>query len=110
MPTLESLIHKNIDVRKSKAIFISLLNKYGIIYGELEIMFTIEKYKETSPSVIAEYLYSERATISRGLKSLEEKSLITYNYDKLDRRKVFVTLSKQGASIINSINIALSKS
>lgn len=110
MSTLKSIIRKSIDARTSNAAIRSLLDKYEINYSELEVMFAIHEYTEVSPSYIAEYLCSERAKISRVLKSLENKSLIIYRNDNVDRRKVFVTLSKQGASMTKSINKALSNS
>lgn len=107
MPTLETIISKNIELRKLKVALKSQLQENQISFPELEIIFIVNEQKETSPTFLADYLYIERATISRLLKLLYEKSLITYTNDSVDRRKVYVAVSKKGASIIKAINKAI---
>ncbi len=109
MATLENIISKNIEARKLKSLVKTFLKTNDINFAELEVMYYINHHKEANPSEIANHLCSERATISRCLRTLNEKSLITYNYDAGDKRMVFVTLSNNGIALFKNINKFVSK-
>ena len=72
------------------------LDNSDITYNELEVLYIINKYKQTQPSKIADELAQERASISRILKDLLDRDLIKYVHSTQDRRKVYVSLSKKG--------------
>ena len=76
------------------------LDNSGITYSELEVLYIINKHKQTQPSKIADELFQERASVSRILKDLFDRNLIKYIHSTQDRRKVSVSLSKKGSQAL----------
>lgn len=109
MPTLESIIYQNIETRKLRSQLKNELENKKHTYLELEILWYINEKKETSPSLIAKHLHHERAAISRGLKLLNDKSLLKYTYSEQDRRTVFVNLSSKGKTVVKSFEKLVNK-
>ena len=59
-------------------------------------LLTIHPEKGTQVTKIAPRMGMEPNSLSRLLKSMEEKGLITRKKDKVDKRKVYVCLTKEG--------------
>jgi len=100
MRTLDKVVKKLIESRELIASFGDLLKSSGLTIAELEVLYTIKLKQKTQPSEIADYLLKERAIISRCVRSLNEMSLIHYHYDDTDRRKVFISLTKEGEKVL----------
>lgn len=73
-----------------------------LVYGEFEILYMLKNKVPNHPSQIGEALRCEPAGISRILRSLIHKDLVTYVNDKDDRRKVFVGLTDKGKNKIEA--------
>ena len=100
MHAIEKIIKAKLKYKQLVHELSSTLRKNEISYSELEVLYTIGKYKEVQPSKIAEDLFQERASISRILKDLHNRNLIKYIHSKQDRRKVTISLSKEGTQVL----------
>ena len=100
---LDQVVKTNINARELRKSIAEKLNQNGVTYGELEILFTLSKKLLAQPSEISSYLHIEPAIVSRKLKLLHDKNLITFTHDTEDRRRVYVKFTKQGKRITKSI-------
>lgn len=98
------LIYKNtINSRNSRRELSPILAEYDLVYGEFEILFLLSNDQPLRPSRIGIIINCEPASISRLIKILFQKSLITYNHGIEDRRQVLIELTKDGNSLIKSV-------
>ena len=103
MPNLEKIVKASIEARKLRTSLQAVLKSRNLSYAELEVLYVIGAGPKITPSDIATSLSQERATISRCIKVLAAKSLINYDYDTEDRRTVFVSVSRKGKNLLNSL-------
>ena len=94
------------DARKYRVQYSQELRKYGLSYTQLECLYEISKAK-CYPSHIANNLFHQRATISRVVKELGKKRLVSYHDDIVDRRQVHVEITNKGKSLLSLIEAAL---
>jgi len=107
MTQIEKAIKSSSKARRYRLQFAQELHKHDLSYLQLECLHEINKARY-QPSHLADNLSLERASVSRVLKELDDKKLITYIRDTVDRRNVYVEISKKGKSILNSIETATS--
>ena len=105
MTKLEKAVKSSLNARSYRLQFAQELPKHGLTYIQLECLYEIRKAK-CQPSYIADKPFHERASVSRVLKELDGKKLISYTHDTVDRRKVYVEISNKGKSILDLIEAA----
>jgi len=74
------------------------IKKYGISSEQYGVMKIVSDEPST-PTKIAEILHRDKATITRIIKSLENKNLI--KKEKINNRSFLIKLSKEGKEILN---------
>jgi DNA-binding MarR family transcriptional regulator len=73
----------------------------AFLHGEMFILnFLINRQSDTLPSELAAAMNTSTARIAMALKSLESKGLIQRRIDKEDRRKVIVSLTQEGNTLV----------
>lgn len=100
---ISDIFSNTIKTRHARKLFANTLSTENLIYGEFEILYLLLNEEPLQPSKIGAQLHCEPAAVSRIIKLLSEKELITYEHDDQDRRQIFVRLTKNGKSAINSI-------
>lgn len=103
MEIIDDLFNKTIELRNMRSSVLEQLKLNRLVYGELEVLYLLNKNQALNPSKISNLLNRNPATVSRTIKTLEELGLITYENDKDNRRRIFVGLSKDGREMITSI-------
>lgn len=98
MPTKTS-IHLETQISKIQRFLVTQIKPAlvhcGINYSEWLLLKAIVIDGITKPSVVADELKIERATISRLIESLEVSGLIKREYSRDDRRIVILTATKK---------------
>jgi DNA-binding MarR family transcriptional regulator len=100
---IHDIIASTIKTRQARKQLSKILATASLIYGEFEILYLLSNDQPQQPSKIGAKLCCEPAAVSRLIKSLSQKALITYEHDDDDRRQIFVRLTKDGNSAIKSI-------
>ncbi len=100
---LDAVVNTSIKARALRQSMVELLSSHHLVFGELEILHMLKNKKSLQPTEIAERLHQERATVSRVIKQLFHKNLITYTNDLEDRRRVYVKITRKGSQVINSV-------
>lgn len=73
----------------------------AFLHGEMFILnFLNNRQSDTLPSELAAAMNTSTARIAMALKSLESKGLIQRRIDKEDRRKVIVSLTEEGNTLV----------
>jgi DNA-binding MarR family transcriptional regulator len=73
----------------------------AFLHGEMFILnFLNNRQSDTMPSELAVAMNTSTARIAMALKSLESKGLIQRRIDKEDRRKVIVSLTEEGNTLV----------
>jgi len=103
---LQEIFKQTIASRTLRKDFSKMLGKYELIYGEFEILYHLLSQASQQPSAITAFLNCQPAATSRIIKSLYQKELVEYDHDVDDRRQVYVSLSKKGQKLIETINSA----
>ncbi|MFS1515260.1 MarR family winged helix-turn-helix transcriptional regulator [Bacillus sp. SCS-151] len=70
---------------------------------QYDMLVLIALKKQTSPSQISDCLHISMPNVSRELKKLGEHNLIKSSSDVEDRRKKYISLSKDGELLIEEI-------
>ncbi|MDX8365834.1 MarR family winged helix-turn-helix transcriptional regulator [Cytobacillus sp. IB215665] len=70
---------------------------------QYDILVLIALKKRTSPSQVSDCLHISMPNVSRELKKLGEHNLIKRSSDVEDRRKQYISLSKEGEKLIEEI-------
>lgn len=72
-----------------------------LLHGEMFILhFIIHQKAEVTPSEISAAMGASSARVAMALKSMEGKGLIERRIDQDDRRRIIVTITEHGRSII----------
>ena len=100
---IPEIVASTIKTRQARKQLSQVLSTSGLIYGEFEILYILFNDQPQQPSKIGANLCCEPAAVSRLIKLLSQKNLITYEHDDNDRRQVFVRLTKSGNSKIKSV-------
>lgn len=89
----------------------NILNKFDINQTQFAMMASLkwfeEHNKETTQAHIVEHSKIEKMTVSKSLRSLENKKLITRVKSKTDARAFNVELTTKGIIIINKAIVAI---
>lgn len=72
------------------------MKPYGVNYAECEYLVKIPDGKVVTQTYIAEHLFCDNAVVTRSLKSLEKKALVTRCESPHDKRAVLVSLTEAG--------------
>lgn len=71
------------------------------LFGEMFILhFILHHQGEVTPSEISSAMNASSARVAMALKSMEGKGLIERRIDQNDRRKIIVTITEHGKSLI----------
>ena len=103
---LKEIYTETIKSRGLRKILNRKLTEHELIYGEFEILFMLfkqNKYSSLQPSKISSALKCEPAAVSRLIKSLHKKNLVSYEHGDHDRRQVLVGLTDEGSTKIGEI-------
>jgi len=100
---LQQIFSQTITARALRKDFSKTLGRFGLIYGEFEVLYLLLSDKSLQPSSITAHLQCQPAATSRIIKSLHQKELVEYNHDADDRRQVYVALSAEGKSLIGDL-------
>ena len=76
----------------------------GLAHAQVHLLVELGSAGQLSPSELAERLRSDPAVVSRSLKSLDQKGLLTSHADPSDRRRRIVALSEAGAAVVRGIH------
>jgi Transcriptional regulators len=80
------------------------------MHGEIRILhFIKEKGRAVLPSELSADSFTSSARIAMALRGLERKGLVIRETDKLDRRRVLVTITEKGEKMINERHDALKR-
>lgn len=101
----------------TKALAVEMLKKTGelmktnfwpekanaFLHGEMFILnYMVHHGESVIPSQLAAAMNTSSARVAMALKSLESKGCITRSIDKLDRRKVNVSLTPRGRELVEN--------
>jgi MarR family transcriptional regulator, organic hydroperoxide resistance regulator len=102
MPTLPEQKKKSVDF-SIKAAWLAISKMYNYIGADFDIshstgfvLLNIDKENGTPATKIAPLLGMEARSLTRMLKSMEEKGLICRKADAVDKRKVIIFLTEEG--------------
>lgn len=75
----------------------------AFLHGEMFILnFLVNRQSDTLPSELAAAMNTSTARVAMALKSLETKGFIQRRIDKEDRRKVIVSITEEGNTLVLS--------
>lgn len=98
---------------------ISIFNRYGKIkldemlyplkvdWRELIVMLVIEQMSGISQAHLIPFLQTDKANVTKLLKSMENKGLIRREVDEQDQRNKLCYLTKQGEELIPDLHESL---
>lgn len=89
----------NITANLLNTAFNSQLQQHDIAIEQRATLEIIESEKDVTQTKIAQILGKDKTTISRTLKTLENKGLI--KKEELNKRTYLIKLTKQGKEILN---------
>ncbi|HLD70278.1 MAG TPA: MarR family transcriptional regulator [Negativicutes bacterium] len=85
------------DIRK-------ILRRFRLKLLEYHALLILRKSPNTTPGEIGKQVPLLPAAVTRALNCLERAKLITRNFGQEDRRTVVVSLTKEGASLLQQID------
>ncbi len=98
-------VSASIESRTLRKVILKHVGAYGISYCEFETLFALSNKQKLQPSQISTYLIQEPGAVSKTIRLLENKGYVDVVHDDEDRRRVFVSITKAGKSLVDSINI-----
>ena len=69
---------------------------YSLSFNEFELLYVLSVQKESTPSKISEAMGQGSSTVSRILRALSDKQLITLDTNHIDRRNITVKFTPRG--------------
>lgn len=103
---LKEIYTDTIKSRGMRKLLSKVLATHNLIYGEFEILYMLSDLrtrKPIQPSTISSGLKCEPAAVSRLVKLLHQKDLVSYDHGDDDRRQVLISLTQNGTSTIDAI-------
>jgi len=85
--------------RITDSFYKSKLSDFGITESQVTILFILNETKEIEQGKIGQLLFLERSTISRNIKLMEERKLLTKT---LEYRPI-IELTTKGKNLVNNI-------
>lgn len=101
--------HIGKTVRHFHHFFVDELKAYDFSFEEGVLLLIISEEPHINSNHIAKELKKNKATISRGIKVLITKGLITQQTDKDDGRMKFYALTENGEKVLNIIKRKIQK-
>lgn len=105
METFESVAGR-VTIYKIREAWLNIAKLYNEMASEYDasismafILLAIDEEDGTPVTKIAPRMGMEPNSLSRSLKSLEDKGMVTRIKDKVDKRKVYIKLTDQGAKM-----------
>lgn len=97
-------------VKKENIIFAKWCKKYNLLYMDVHILLSIdESTGQSEPTKLSEELLIPKQSITSMLDKLEKKGYIIRTHSEHDRRKINVTLTKDGIKIVKQARTAINK-
>ncbi len=100
---INNIYTQTVESRALRKEFGKMLRDFNLIYGEFEILYLLLSKESLQPTVITASLNCQPAATSRIIRSLHKRNLLSYTHDLDDRRQVFVSLTKPGLKLIESV-------
>ena len=94
----------SIILRYSRVFLEKRLKKYNISYNEQIILMYISKNEYTNQDNIAKNFITDKGTVAKSIKKLEEKNLILRKENPNNKRENVISLSQNGRNIISHMN------
>ncbi|MEZ5009036.1 MAG: MarR family transcriptional regulator [Chitinophagales bacterium] len=105
MESFESVANK-VVVYKIREAWLNIAKLYNELASEYDasismafILLAIDQKEGTPVTKIAPRMGMEPNSLSRSLKTLEDQGMILRKKDKVDKRKVYIKLTEQGAKM-----------
>lgn len=76
------------------------MNEFGVTYGQLFVLISVNKKGECSPKEITEYLKLDAGQLNRTLGKLKDRHLIEQRKNSNDKRSNIVKLTEDGRKIV----------
>lgn len=73
---------------------------HELMSGEYALLSLLSEEGETSPGKLSKALDRSAARIANTLKTLETKGFVKRSYDKIDRRRVLVSITEKGKAFV----------
>lgn len=73
---------------------------HELMSGEYALLSLLSEEGETSPGKLSQALDRSAARIANTLKTLETKGFVKRSYDKIDRRRVLVSITEKGKAFV----------
>jgi DNA-binding MarR family transcriptional regulator len=86
-----------------KRIMNQMLERYDITYPQYLVLFSIREKNEVLANELISLLNSDKATLSGVIRRLHERGWLDKRTDLKDRRKQFLTLTKEGLEKMHAI-------
>jgi DNA-binding MarR family transcriptional regulator len=86
-----------------KRIMNQMLERYDITYPQYLVLFSIMEKNEVLANELISLLNSDKATLSGVIRRLHERGWLDKRIDLKDRRKQFLTLTKEGLEKMHAI-------
>ena len=76
---------------------------YSLSFNEFELLYVLTLVNECTPSKLSSVMGQGNSTVSRVLRTLCDKQLITLNTNHIDRRNISVRLTMRGQQLYTKI-------
>jgi|GEM_PF-3174435 len=74
-----------------------------IVLSEIDEYNLLQKKDISCMDYVKEHIYLTKSAVSQVLKTLEGKGLVLREYDKIDRRKLNISLTQEGEQFLSQI-------
>lgn len=99
---VQLFLHFQWTYREIEKSYNRLLEKFGLTESRFIILMFLYQadQKQLLPSEIAKKLGATRATVSKLIKGLERSSFVTKTTSEIDKRSVYIKITKQGETTL----------
>lgn len=99
----------SVIVRYSRSFLEKRLKQYDISFNEQIMLMYISNNEYTNQDSIAKNFITDKGTVAKTIKKLEEKGFIIRKENPSNKRENIIALSEKGCSIIRCMNKLLSE-
>lgn len=99
----------SVIMRYSRSFLEKRLKQYDINYNEQIIIMYISKNVNTNQDSIAKNFMTDKGTVAKTIKKLEDKGFILRKENPSNKRENIITLSAKGREVINHMNTLLTE-
>ena len=78
------------------------IKSHGLTPVQFEVLLFVDSFAPCTVSQVADFMVVDKSTSSRVLRGIQDRGFIEVEYDSADRRRRKVTLTTQGADVVNT--------